>query len=165
MCKLSAAQVSADGNAVGTALDNLGAAVLADEPTLAKSLETAGNDIIAATTNWQEGDSVAILEDAENAAIVVLNSIPLTSTYAPLVAIAFAAVNLLIANSQTQATQTGSVVADAHVLLSHAATLNTTSHWHGQAVIKHHFLNPPRKDFEAAWNAAAKPLGVKEITI
>ena len=165
MCKLSSAQIQADGKVVGTALDNLAIAIQAADPTLAANLTTAGNDLIAATANWQEGSATAILDDAEQAAIVVLNAIPLTSVYAPLVAIAFAALNLLIANSQTQTQQTGNAMKDAHMLLTKEQTLNTSSPWFGKAEIKHHFLNPPRKDFESAWNAAAKPLGVAEITV
>ncbi|MGA8727376.1 MAG: hypothetical protein WB608_01390 [Terracidiphilus sp.] len=165
MCKLSTAQIQADGEAVGTALDNLATALKAVDPTVAADLTTAGNALITATANWTEGSGVAILEDAENAAIVVLNAIPLTSAYAPLVAIAFTAINLLIANSQTQASQTGNAVADAHILLSKAQTLNTDSPWFGKAQIKHHFMRPPRKDFESAWNTAARPLGVAEITL
>jgi Flp pilus assembly protein TadG len=165
MCKITAAQIQSDGKAVGTALENIAAALPAAEATIAAELKTAGRGIIAATANWQEGSATAVVEDAENAAIVALNLIPVTSPFAPLVAIAFAAINLLLANSQTQTTQTGNVISDAHTLLAHAATLNQQSHWAGKAKIKHHFLNPPRKDFETAFNGAAAPLGVALITV
>jgi hypothetical protein len=165
MCKITSAQIQADGKAVGQALDNLAAALESTEPTIASDLTTAGNALIAATANWQEGSSTAILDDAENTVIIALNAIPITTPFAPLVAIAFTAVNLLIANSQTQTTQTGSATANVHALLTREASINTDSPWHGKAEIKHHFLNPPRKDFESAWNSAAKPLGVKEVTV
>lgn len=165
MCKVTEQQIVADGAAVGNALENLAAALAITDPTLAASLKTAGEDVVAATQNWQTGDSLATLEDAEQAAIVVLNSIPLTAPFATLVAIAFTALNLLISNQQTQTTQTGNVVADAHALLVTANSLNADSPWHGKAVIKHHFLNPPRKDFEAAWNADAPALGVAKVTL
>ena|ERR1700677_1916387 len=165
MCKITAAQIQADGEAVGTALENLADAVQANDPGLASELTAAGKGLIAATSNWQEGTALDVVEDAEQAVIVALNLIPLTSPFANLAAIVFAALNLLIANSQTQPTQPTGTIAAAHALLAHAATLNTTSQWYGKAEIKHHFLNPPRKDFEEAYNAAAEPLGVKPITI
>jgi hypothetical protein len=165
MCKISATQIQADGAAVGQALENLAAAIQATDPAIAADLKAAGVALIAATANWTEGSATAILEDAEQAVIVALNVIPLTSPFAPLVAIAFAAVNILIANTQTQAQQTGNMVTDAHMLLEKAKTLNTTSQWFGKAVIKHHPFNPPRKDFESAFNAAAKPLGVAPVTL
>jgi Flp pilus assembly protein TadG len=165
MCKVTASQIQADGKVIGTAIDSLAVAIQVTDPTLAANLTTAGNALIAVTSNWKTGDSQAILTDAEQAVIVVLNLIPVTSLYAPLVAIVFTALNLLIANSQTQPAQTGSMMADAHALLTKEATLNTNSPWFGKAVIKHHFLNPPRKDFESAWNAAATPLGVAAITV
>lgn len=165
MCKITDEQMTADGAAVGQALENLSLALEATEPAVAADLEAAGNAIIAATANWKTGDTLADVETAEQAAIVVLNAIPLTSSYAPLVAIAFTALNLLIANSQTQDTQTGNVVVDAHALLAKASQLNADSHWAGQAKIKHHFLNPPRKDFESAWNGEAPKLGVADVTL
>src|SRR5277367_1101839 len=105
MCKITESQVVADGAAVGQALNNLAAALEVTDPTVATALKTAGGDIIAATQSWTTGSTLAVITDAENAAIVVLNSIPVTSAFAPLVAIAFAALNLLIANATTQSTQ------------------------------------------------------------
>ena len=165
MCKISAAQIQADGKAVGTAIDNLAAVLQATDPTLAANLKTAGDALIAATANWQTGSAMSILTDAEQAVIVVLNTIPLTSPYAALASIVFTALNLLIANAQTQSTQTGYMIADAHKLLAEAALLNTGSQWAGKAVIKHHLGNDPRKDFESAWNEAAAPLSVGPVTV
>lgn len=165
MCKITAAMIQADGKAVGTALDNLAAVLQASDPTVATDLKGAGDAVIAATANWQDGTSITIIEDAETAAIAVLNAIPLTSPYAPLVAIAFTALNILLANAQTQSSQTGNAIADAHMILTRAAKNSAGSPWAGKAVIKHHFLNPPRKDFESAWNAAGKPLGMPALTV
>lgn len=165
MCKITASQIQDDGKVIGTAIDNVAAAIEPENPTLAADLKTAGDALIAATANWQEGDAQAILTDAEQGVIVVLNVIPLTSPYATLVGIVFTAINLLIANSQTQAAQTGSLVADAHMLLAHEKTLNTDSPWKGKAQIKHHWGNPPRKDFESAFNTSAVPLGIAPVTI
>lgn len=163
MCKVTVAQLVADGAAVGSALQNLAVALQPTDPDLASKLETAGAAVIAATQNWKAGDTLTLVEDAEQAAIAILDVIPLTSQYAPLVAIAFTALNLLIANVQTQGTQTGNALADTHILLVKAQTLNVDSPWFNKASIKHHFLNPPRNDFESAWNSAATPLGVSTI--
>jgi hypothetical protein len=165
MCKVTASQIQADGKVIGTAIDELAAALTTTNPGLATELTAAGNALIAATANWKEGDAQAILTDAENAVIVVLNLIPQTSAFAPLVAIVFTALDLLIANSHTQAAQTANAVANAHMMLTQAATQNTDSPWKGKAEINHHWMNPPRKDFEDAWNAAAVPLGVAKITV
>ena len=165
MCKVTASTIQADGKVVGTAIDSLAAAIQPTDPTLAAKLKTAGDALIAVTANWQQGNAQAIIVDAEQGVIVVLNLIPLTSPYAPLAAIVFAALNLLIANSTTQPAQTGDMIADAHALLTKAAGTNMDSPWFGKATIKHEILRSPRKDFEAAWNEAAPPLGVAKITI
>ena len=165
MCKVTAETVQTDGKVIGTALDNLAAAIDPTDPTLAAELTTAGNTIIAATANWKTGDSLSIITDAEQAVIVVLNVVPVTSPFAPLVAIVFTALNLLIANAQTQVTQTGSVIADAHTLLVAEKSLNTDSPWHGKAEISHDHGLSLRKNFEASWNAQAPALGVATVTV
>jgi hypothetical protein len=165
MCKITSQMIVADGHAVGQALENLATAVQPTDPTLAANLQSAGAAVVDATANWQTGSTLAAVEDAEQAAIAVLNVIPLTSTWAPLIAIAFAGLNLLIANAQSQGSLTGNMKTDAKLLLAKEATLNTTSPWFGKAVIKHDFMRAPRKDFEAAWNSAATPLGVKTVTV
>jgi len=165
MCKVTASMIIADGAAVGQALENLAVAIQPTDSALASQLKSAGAAVVAATENWKSGDTLTLVEDAEQAAIAVLNLIPVTAPYAALVAIAFTALNLLIANAQTQNVQTGNMIADAHVLLSHANTQNTDSPWHGKAVIKHSILRTPRKDFEHAWNEKAPALGVATVTV
>lgn len=165
MCKVTAAMIVADGEAVGQALENLAQAIEKTDPSLAQSLQTAGAAVIDATKNWQTGNTLAEVEDAEQAAIAVLNAIPLTSPFAGLAAIAFAALNLLIANAQTQTTQSGNIVTDAHMLATKAQQLNTSSPYFGKEKISHHFRNPPRKDFESAWNAEATKVGVATLTV
>jgi hypothetical protein len=168
MCKLTAAQVAADGQIVGNALDNLAEALPAGESTIATDLETAGKAIEAATSNWQEGSPTADLEDAEGVVITALDLFPLTSPFASAVAVVFAGVNLLMANTKTQAeqqaTQIGGIAA-AHALLSHAQASNTQSQWHGVAKIQHHRGNDPRADLAQAFNEAAVPLGIKPVTL
>ena len=165
MCKITSEMIVADGAAVGQALENLAEAIAGTDPSLAADLKSAGEAVVAATTGWQSGSALTEVEDAEQAAVAVLDAIPVTSTFAPLVAIAFAGLNLLIANSQTQDTQTGTVTVDAKALLVKADGLNPGSPWAGKAKIKHDIFRAPRKDFEAAWNEAAKPLNVKPVTV
>ena len=165
MCKVTAAAIVADGAAVGTALNNLGEAIQAEDPALATQLENAGKAVIAATQNWQEGSTLAAVEDAEQAAIAVLNAIPLTSAYAPLAAIAFAALNLLIANAQSQPQLTSSAISNAKVMLAKEAQLNTDSPWHDKAKIDHNPFHSPRKNFENTWNKQAAKLNVGTVTV
>lgn len=165
MCKVTSEQITADGAAVGQALDNIAVALQTTDPSLAANLKAAGDALIAATANWKDGDPLTDVITAENVAIVALNAIPVTSQYAPLVAIAFEALNLLIANAQTQPQQTENAMANAHMLLTTAKQSNTDSPWAGKAKIKHHFLNPPRKDFESAFNEEAPKVGVATITL
>lgn len=168
MCKVTDAMIVSDGAAVGTALENIGEAIAATDPTLAQNLESAGKTVVMATANWKTGDPLTDIETAEQAAIDVLNIIPETSPFAALVAIAFAALNVLIANLQTQpgtAANPSTGIVTAHALLAHAATLHTDSPWYGKAKIKHDWLRSPRKDFEANFNEAAIPLGVKPVTV
>jgi len=171
MCKITSAQIQADGQAVGNALEQIANLPLlkSAEPAASTALEAAGQGIIEATANWQEGSATAVLEDAEQAAITALNLIPVTAPYAGLVAIAFDALNLLIANTSTQpaqATATGSVA--KVMVVMHAAQANPTgSQWYGKANIPIHHNNL-RKGFEDAWNgevAAHPELGAKAITL
>lgn len=170
MCHITAAQIQADGKAVGEAILQIANLPLVQaDPTLASELKLAAQGIIDATSNWQDGSPTVILEDAENAVVVALNLIPLTAPYASLVAIAFAGLNLLIANTKTQPQQAAasSSLEKASIVL-HAAKANLTgSPWFGQADIKIHHNNL-RKGFEDAWNAdvAAHPdFGAQPITL
>jgi hypothetical protein len=166
MCKITSAQIAADGKAVGTAIDSIAGLLQATDPTLATQLKAAGDALIQVTSNWVTGSPVAILQDAEQAVIVVLNLIPLTSIYAPFIAIAFAALNLLIANAVTQPQQTGNGVHDAYLLLHVAKTQNTDSPWFGKATIKHHWDKSPAQDFSTAWDGEVDlnpTLGVAKV--
>jgi len=168
MCTPTAEQVTADGAAVGAAIDEIATAMNAagDDPTIAASLTKAGDAIIADTADWQTGSDQAALADAEQSVIIALNLIPVTSPYAGFVAIAFVAVNVLIANSKTQAAQTGDGLHDIHLVLTTAKTLNTNSPWFGKAVIKHGWDRTPRQDLEHAWNGQVTltpDLGIAEL--
>ena len=162
MCKLSASTVTADGAALGQALENLGEAV---GGTVGTDLEAAGKGVIAATANWQEGTPLTLVEDAEQAAIAVLDAIPDLSPWADLASIVFLALNTLIANSQTQSTITGSVVGDTKRLLQKEATLNTESKWFGKAKMNHNPFESVRQNFLNTFNTAAKVVGVKEVYV
>ena len=168
MCKITAAQIQADGKVVGDAVLQIAKLVQATDPPLAAQLTSAANALISVTSTWQEGDAVAILQDAEQAVIVVLNLIPVTAPYASFVAIAFAGLSLLIANSAVQPQLTGKASKDTLLLLHTEETTNTSSPWHDKATIEHHWMNPPRKDFESAWNGevdAQPTVGIAKITL
>jgi hypothetical protein len=164
MCKVNSQMIVADGAAVGQALNNIANALEASEPAIATDLKSAASALIAATSSWTEGTPLNAVEDAENAAIAVLNVIPTTSPLAPLVAIAFAALNLLIANGQTQAVQTPTAsLSNVKALLSAADTVHPQSPWAGKAEIKH--TGDLRKNFAQAFNEKAIPLGVEPVTV
>jgi hypothetical protein len=165
MCKVNSEMIVADGAAVGQALENVAEALQTTDPTVAADLKSAGEAVVAATANWQDGDDLTLIEDAEQAAIAVLDVIPVTSPFAPLIGIAFAALNLLIANAQTQSAQTGNAVADAHTLLTKAKSINADSPWQGKGHIPHDIFRSVRSNFEHAWNKAGAPLGVKPVTV
>jgi hypothetical protein len=166
MCPISAATIAADGQDVGQAIEQIAA-----EPGLpanvAADLESAGEGIIAATANWKQGSTTDALEDAEGIAIAAINLIPLTAPYAGAVAIAFAALNLLFANTSTQPAQAGASSSFAKALIvAHAANANrTNSQWFGKAEIPHNGdFRKGLKDAWAAYAAAHPDQGFKPLT-
>jgi hypothetical protein len=165
MCKINAATIAADGQDVGNALEQL-----ATQPgissAIAADLTSAAKGIISATSNWQEGSPTAVLEDAENVALTALNLIPLTAPFAGAVAIAFAGLNLLLANTKTQTLQAIAPTGIQRALIvAHAAQENpTNSPWYGKVDIAHH--GDFRKGLREAWakEAEAHPeLGLKPL--
>lgn len=148
-CSISTAQIKADGQALGTACNNIAAEIAPSNPTLAAQLTTASNALVAITSNWQTGNSVTVFNDAANAAEVVLAAIPVTSAYAPLVGIAVAAIDVLIANINPAASATTSVV------------VMTPNPYRGRAQIKHRMLRSREGDLKAAWNEAVKVNGLQ----
>jgi hypothetical protein len=122
MCKVVASAIAADGQAVANALNQIAHAPNVD-PAIASKLEAAATAIIAATSNWQTGSLVTDINDAANVAEAVLAEIPLTAPYATFVAIAVTALDILIANLNTQATQTANVVGNAVAVAAHIDTL------------------------------------------
>lgn len=168
MCENIAATVQADGKVLDEALDQLAAAVEPTNATLAATLTTVGAGIESATANFQTGSATAIIDDAEGAALTALELIPLTAPYANFAAIAFAGLNLLIANSKTQPAQAAATTGVAKMMIvAHAASVNTSgSKWFGKAKIDYHH-GGVRKGFENAWNGEAEEhpdLGFKPIT-
>jgi hypothetical protein len=171
MCKPTAAEIKADGAAVGDALEQIAALPLLKtaDPTADAALEAAGEGIITATANWQTGSTTAVIEDAENAAVVALNLIPVTTPYAGVVALAFAALNILIANISTQPAQAAASGSMAKLMIvMKAANANpTNSPWFGKANIELNHGNF-RKGFEDQWKAemALHPeFGLKAIKV
>lgn len=139
-CTVSQAQVVADGHAVSTALLSVAKIEAVTNPQAAENLTTASNALLAATSNWKPGSAVADINAAANAVEIVLAAIPQTAVFAPLVAIAVAALDVLIANTNSA---NPSVSAVANV-------------YRGKAHIHHRFGRSKEGDFKAAWNAAVK---------
>jgi hypothetical protein len=102
MCKITSAQIAADGKAVASAGTAIANAVAATDPALASELTTVSNALSAATTNWQTGTPTTDINTAATALEAVLNAIPETAPYASFVGIAVAALDVLIANIATQ---------------------------------------------------------------
>lgn len=168
MCKISAQQIAADGKAVGDAVLQIAKLVQLTDPALAAQLTAAANALIDATANWQSGSTIALIIDAENAVIAVLNLVPPAAPYAAFVAIAFAALNLLLANTTSQPKLTANYIHDTKLVITAAEAANASSPWYGKAVIVHHFRHSPAQDFEQAWNdqvALAPTLGMVAIHV
>jgi hypothetical protein len=152
MCKVSSAVIAADGQAVATACRAIAAALEATDPSAATALNAAATVLVAATANWQTGTPVTDINTAAAAIEAILAAIPLTAPYASFVAIAVAALDILLANLGTQATQGTSSFANARAVLAHVDTL-PPNHWRGVAEISHD--GNLRKGFEGTWNKAA----------
>ncbi len=146
-CTISAATIKADGQAVATACQGIAAQLAVTNPQLAADLITAANGLLAVTGNWQTGSAIAVFNDAASAVEIALAAIPMTSIYAPLVAIAVAAVDILIANINP---------AGSPMAVNASARTNALIHYKqvGQQAIKHRFLRSQAGDIKAAWDAA-----------
>src|ERR1035437_870608 len=138
-CTITAAEMAADGQAVGNAV--LALANVTTDPVLAARLVQAGNGMISATANWQAGSSTAYINDAAGIVEVVLSQIPQTAIYAPLVPFAVAALDIILANT----------TASSSLATVKAAGPNP---YHG-GKISHRFGRSPSGDFKSAWNAKA----------
>lgn len=150
-------QVQQDGNAIAIALLNIAAQEQALDPTISAKLVQIANDLKAATANFSTGGSIAIVNDALTAASIVLASIPQTAAFAPLVPIAEAAIDILIAN--IGGTPAPTTVAAAH------ARIAGPHYTYPSAQIPHRIFRSPQGDFKAAWNDTAKKNGLKQALI
>ena len=135
-CTVTAAQISSDGQTVANALLAIAKLEAVADPSLAANLTSAANALIAATANWTSGSGLAIFNDAAQVAEAALAAIPQTAIIAPLIPIAVAALDILIADISS-----GSVGLSANV-----------NPYRGKAQIHHRFLRSPEGDFKAAWN-------------
>jgi hypothetical protein len=167
MCKVTSSAIQADGKAVGTAVLSIATALQSTNPTLAAQLTKDAQAIEAATANWTEGSTTAVINDAAQVIEQAMALIPLTAPYAPFVAIAVSALDILIANLSTQPTQTPvTPVANARAVVAHIDSLKPNP-WRGKAEINVH-LRGIRPAFEKSWNdaVAANPgLGFSRITV
>lgn len=141
-CAPSTSQIAADGQAVATALLSIANIEAVSNPQLAQNLTTAANALSAATANWKTGGSVAILNNAANAVEIALAAIPQTAAIAPLVAVAVAALDAIIANINPTS--------------SAKDTVRVANLYRGEAHIHHRWGRSIEGDFKAAWNMAAR---------
>ena len=141
-CVQTDAQIAADGNAIAQACLSIAAIEQTENPALAANLTTAAKSLEALTANWQTGNSTAILASAAAALQIILAAIPQTALIAPLVPIAFAAIEVLLANI-------GAKVGGVNVKA-------IAPGWYTGAQIPHRLGRDASGDFKAAWNSTAK---------
>jgi hypothetical protein len=134
-CAVTAAEIQADGAAVGKAMLSVAEIEESTNPALAQNLTLAANSLIAATANWQTGSSTAIINNALNVAEVALAAIPQTAAIAPLIPIAEAALDILVANINPNAVSTTHLTAR-----------------YSLPSIHHRLGRSPKGDFISAWN-------------
>jgi hypothetical protein len=163
MCSISDAQIKADGQTIGTALIDIADILAATNPTLAADLTTAAQGLETVTANWTSGSSKALFDDAALAVETVLADIPQTAAFAPFVAIAVAALDILIANIGTPAAPITPTTVSA--TMDRIAALPPNP-WRGQAKIVHHHMHSLHSDFLSAWNDEvnkAPKLGITKL--
>lgn len=94
------ATLIADAQAVANACLSIAKIEQTASPTLADNLTAAANALIAATTGWTSGSPTAIINDAAIVVQAALAAIPETAAIAPLIPIAIAALDIILANTQ-----------------------------------------------------------------
>jgi hypothetical protein len=151
MCKITDKAIQADGAAVASAVNSIVLALAATNPTLATELTKAADTLVAATSGFTTGSVTTDINTAATAIEAILAAIPVTVPYAAFVAIAVTALDILIANIQTQPTQTNDTVDNAVVLKAHIATLPANP-FRGQVSIHRHFAEGPRSALVRTWN-------------
>ena len=156
-CTPSTAAIAADGNAVATALLSIAALEQPLNPTLAQQLTTAAGALKQATANWTTGSPTADINSAAVAVEAVLAIIPVTAGFAPLVAVAVAALDVVLANLPHQTP------------VSMEAVENTSNPYHTPAH-KYHLSRSPLHPtwngaFKHAWNSKAKALGYNSVLL
>lgn len=152
MCHITPATIAADGQAVGTALNQIATALEATDPSMASKLQAAASALVAATSNWTTGSATADINDAAQVVEAILAAVPTTAPFAGFVAIAVAALDVLIANVGTQPAQTGSDLKNAMVV-AHAIAPNPPDNpYHGVVQFKRHFLESYPNSMKRTWN-------------
>lgn len=155
MCNITANQIKEDGQAVANAVLAIAKIEAPINPELAANLTTAANGLIAVTSTWTQGSSVAIFNDAATVLEVALGAIPETAAIAPLIPIAVAAIDLLIANigNPSPAITPDAVKVTMFRVEQHAAI--NPNPYRGKAVIPHSHWRSMKDDFISAWDKTA----------
>lgn len=149
-------QIQADGAAIATAVQQIAALEQGVNADLSAKLSQGATALLAAVKNFSSTSAAADVVSAANAIEAVLAVIPQTAAFAPLVPIAVAAIEVLLANLP------GSAAPAAKAIQAHAMVRPKVAY--AKAEIKHRFGRTVEGDFKAAWNAqAAKIPGATPI--
>jgi len=92
----SGSSVLAEINIVLNEADNVIAAADPSAPWL-QQLKNAVVALEGAETNWQNGGTVALVDDALNTIVVITGAIPLTAVYSPLIDVLVAGIEAVLA--------------------------------------------------------------------
>jgi hypothetical protein len=141
-----ATQIKNDGATVAAACTSLAVALQATSPDIASKLNMAGQALLAVTSSWTAGTTIAYINDAANAVEVILALIPMTAAFAPLVPIVVAALDLLLANIPSISGAMVSAKARVH---NPYRTANVDK------LIKHRFGRSKAGDIKSAFNTMA----------
>jgi hypothetical protein len=166
MCTITASEIQADGMAVSNALLAVAKIEAAISPTLAANLTTAAQALLAVTSTWTSTSAITLFNDAATAAEIALAAIPETAAIAPLIPIAIAALDILMAQLPTSPAA-GKVAAKLgpkeYKAMNDRIAAYAFTHPNPyrlsvptSILIHHAFMRSPRDDFRAAWNSVAK---------
>ena len=76
-CAVTSAQIVADAQVVAAAATSVGNMLMATDPALANNIILAAKDLSLVASQWQSGNTLAIITSALNALDIVLASIPI----------------------------------------------------------------------------------------
>lgn len=141
-------QIQADGQAIAASVQQIAALEKATNPQLSDQLSAGATALLAAVQNFKTGNTTADINAAANIIQVAMAAIPQTAVYAPLVPIAVAALDTLLANLPASNTPATPAKVMARAAIKPAAQVTPVA-------IPHRLGRSVEGDFKAAWNAQA----------